>query len=439
MDELRCYEDLTCEIPIAIKRHYTEKGKAEEEEKKWVVEGYASMPGIDRNEPAIVISREAMKNSEDDLKQNSTVFLEHQRSERVGVVLDSKVDRKGLWVKILISKTAKDVWKQIQEGVLNALSIGAKILESITKIDRGLGKLVEIVTKMEIFEVSLVGLPANPDTKIISWREEALQPICDYVFKSLQDFETKNEGGEKKMTQEEIKGETKEEEKISKQLEGGPEEKKEELAVKPEEKVVEKVEEKVKEKVEEKVAEKAEEKKEEVVEKSTEIEEMKKPKEEYEYGEGEKKKELEKAKESAVGKVKEAISILEKVVEAIEGYYKEPKKSAEEELEERKKKYPKPGGEEEEEKKKKPEEYDEYYKEQKKALDEIKKSIEELSKKVIGEDKIKEIAETTTKSIIKEIPEPPDIRKGLVIKEEEEKEIKDPRKRLGKHIEEMLR
>jgi len=444
-EEIRTYSGLECEIPIAIKRHYIEKGEKEEEEKRWVIEGYASMEGADRNDPVIIISREAMKDSEDDLKENSTVFLEHQRFERIGKVLDSKVDKKGLWVKILISKTAKDVWKQIQEGVLNALSIGAKILESIKKIDRELGKLVEIVTKMEILEVSLVGLPAHPDTKIISWREEALQPVYDYVFKSLQNFETKNEGGEKEMTQEEIKEEAKEEEKISEEIKEAPKE--EESEVKAEEKVEEKTEEKVEEKIEEKVEEKKEETIEKVEKSESEIEEKKDAKCDYEEDEKKKPKksedsDIEEAKSSIVGKIKSAIVLLEKAVEGLEAYYKKPEKSEEvADLKERKKKYPKPDEEyeEEEKKKKKPkEEYEEYYKEEKKALEELKKSIEELSKKIIGEDKVKEMAEKITKDVIKKLPEPEEIRKGLEIKEEEEKEPKDPRKRLEKHIEEMV-
>jgi len=352
----KIYESLACEIPIAIKCHYVEKAE-EGKEKLWMVEGYASMEGADRNDPVIIISREAMKNSEDDLKENSTVFLEHQRSERIGKVLDSKVDRKGLWVKILISKTAKDVWKLIQEGVLNALSIGARILESIKKIDREMGELVEVVTKMEILEVSLVGLPAHPDTKIINWREEALQPICNYFYKAIQNHEIE-ERGDTKMTIEEIKAEAESEE-------------------------------------------------------------------------SEEKEEPEKAKVSAVAKIKEAIGILEKAVEAIEGYYyKKPKK-----------KYPKPDEEyEEDEKKKKPkEEYEEYYKEEKKTLEELKKSIEELSRKIIGEDRVKEMAEKITKDVIKKLPEPEDIRKGLEIKKKEESEaLNHPRKRLGRDIEEMV-
>ena len=203
MTELKHYENLECDIPIIVKRCYTEK-KKDGEEPDWIIEGYASMEGADRNEPVIEISREAMKNSEDDLLKNSTVFLNHDTNTPVGKVLDSKMDKIGLWVKILISKTAKTVWQQIKEGVMNGLSIGAKILESMKKLDEEIMRMVEVVTKMEIVEVSLVGLPAHPGTKILTYREEALMPVYDYVCKALQKSEIKDigeEGGEKDMSE----------------------------------------------------------------------------------------------------------------------------------------------------------------------------------------------------------------------------------------------
>lgn len=130
----------------------------------WVIRGYAATVDLDRQNDVIAI--EALNKAVADLKANTTVFYEHKHDQfPVGRVLDAGVDSKGLWVEVLISKTAKDIWTLIQEGVLNKFSIGGKVVSAIDKMDKSTGQHYNYITNMELFEVSVVGLPANPNAE----------------------------------------------------------------------------------------------------------------------------------------------------------------------------------------------------------------------------------------------------------------------------------
>lgn len=133
--------------------------------------GYAGTIGKDRVADNIVI--EAWKKAKDDLMKAGarTVFYNHDTNIAIGRVVETTVDDVGLLVKILISK-AKDVssyWTKIKEGVLNALSIRLRP-KKIQKVeDEQSGRVLEYkILDMELFEVSVVGIPAQPRATINS-------------------------------------------------------------------------------------------------------------------------------------------------------------------------------------------------------------------------------------------------------------------------------
>lgn len=217
------------------------------DDEKWIVEGYASTDTLDRQDE--IITKDALIKAEKDLLENNTVFYEHKHSELpIGKVIGSEVDQKGLKIKVQISKTASTIWQLVQEGVLHCFSIGGRIIKAVEKYLKEQDKKIIEIQEIELLEVSLVGIPANPEARAINW----------YISKALF-------GGEEKMEKvEEKKVEVPEEKALtSSDIPGLPKE-----------------EEKVEEKVEEKKIEELE-KKEEVVEKNEEPkEEEEKPKEE---------------------------------------------------------------------------------------------------------------------------------------------------------------
>jgi len=184
------------------------------------LEGYCATTDLDRQDE--IILETALEKALEDVRQNRTVFYEHQSTNfPIGKIIDAKIIKEGnsskLYVKVFISKTAETVRTLIEEGILNKFSIGGKVLK-FRKAEAD-GKEITEIQDMELYEVSVVGLPANIEAKAIGFE----------IKKSLElNLEKK----------EEVKVEKPEEKKE-------PEIKKEEIpapveAVKPEEKQEEK-------------------------------------------------------------------------------------------------------------------------------------------------------------------------------------------------------
>lgn len=130
---------------------------------KRIIRGYASVSDIlDRQNE--VITHEALVKAKDDLLRNSTIFHEHKHSELpVGKTIAAEVDSNGLLITVEFTKAkfADDLWKLIEEGIVNRFSIGGVVKEAQEKRDKS-GNLFNEITKIELFETSIVGLPANP-------------------------------------------------------------------------------------------------------------------------------------------------------------------------------------------------------------------------------------------------------------------------------------
>lgn len=255
--------------------------KKEKDSGLWAIRGYAATSDLDRQND--IISPEALKKATKHLLENTTVFYEHEHNQYpVGRVLNAGVDKGGLWIEVLVSKTAEQVWTLIQEKILNSFSIGGKVInQEKVKEEK---KEYNLITDIELFEVSIVGLPANPNARfsIMKSIQEAYKEdnnckngLCNIKQKVGEKMtEVKKEKKEEKV--EEKKDVKIEEKKIEVKKEDKKEviekEKKEvvELTKKAEEKKVESEKEEKKE--EPKIEEKKEDKKEEIT--KEEIEEI---------------------------------------------------------------------------------------------------------------------------------------------------------------------
>jgi len=145
-----------------------------------IIEGYASTFDVDRQYE--VVTPEAMQKAVGDLlTTNTTVFYEHKHEQLpVGRILDARVDDEGLWIKVLISQTANEVWTLIQEGILNKFSIGGKVTGAFKKFDKSLNRDITFITDMVLYEVSVVGLPANQNA---SFKAKSLASV---MIKALE-------------------------------------------------------------------------------------------------------------------------------------------------------------------------------------------------------------------------------------------------------------
>ncbi len=150
----------------------------------WIVFGYASTYDVDTDDTQI--TREALESAKNDLLKYSTVLFNHNMDRPIGKVIETEIDEIGLLVKIVLSKEEKEIWKKIQEGIINKFSIKGRTpgLEPV----EGAGQINQI-NDIELFEVSLVSVPANVGAETIS----------HYIAKSLQKNDTSNKSNMKEL------------------------------------------------------------------------------------------------------------------------------------------------------------------------------------------------------------------------------------------------
>jgi HK97 family phage prohead protease len=114
-----------------------------------------------------IITDKALMKGALDLIENPTVFEDHNYdvSKAVGTVIESDFITKGaisgIKVKIGISKTATELWTKIEEGIIRSFSIGGIWLD----YDYDEDKDVWLIKDMELWELSIVGVPANPGAR----------------------------------------------------------------------------------------------------------------------------------------------------------------------------------------------------------------------------------------------------------------------------------
>lgn len=164
------------------------KKAEDEDDNDRIVEGYACTIHKDRQDD--ILTMEAILGCKDDLRKkgSNTVFLNHDYRMAIGKVVATTVDDSGLKVKIKISKASDvdNVWTKIKEGILKSMSIGGRFKK--VQVDRDEeGRILAVrVLSMELYEVSIVGIPANPEAEILS------------VVGKMFDLKEKNMSEEKK-------------------------------------------------------------------------------------------------------------------------------------------------------------------------------------------------------------------------------------------------
>jgi HK97 family phage prohead protease len=122
------------------------------------------------------ISPAAIANAQPDLEKYSTVLFNHDPDRPIGKVVSATADGMGLLCKIVISNSENDIWNKIQEGIINKFSFKGRATD-FDEVVNADGEHSIIVKALEIYEVSLVSVPANSAAKTISW----------YISKTLED------------------------------------------------------------------------------------------------------------------------------------------------------------------------------------------------------------------------------------------------------------
>jgi HK97 family phage prohead protease len=140
-----------------------------------VIEGYASTKDLDYQDD--IVTEKALNKIVEFLKTNRTMLHNHDLDNAIGRVVDTKLTDEGAWIKGLISSTEDKIWTKVQEGILNKFSIAGKITKAEEVWDATAKKYVRHILDLEIYEVSLVSVPANAKARAIKY----------YIVKSLDD------------------------------------------------------------------------------------------------------------------------------------------------------------------------------------------------------------------------------------------------------------
>lgn len=133
---------------------------------EYSVWAYASTYDVDSDD--CQITRSALEAAKDDLLSYNTVLFNHDYNRPVGRVVETKIDNKGLLVRIVISASEADLISKIQDGTLSKLSISGRALEWTETAADAEGRSILQITKIQLFEVSVVSVPANVEAKTIS-------------------------------------------------------------------------------------------------------------------------------------------------------------------------------------------------------------------------------------------------------------------------------
>src|ERR1700679_3920075 len=126
-----------------------------------IVYGYASTEATDSQ--GEIVRKEALEAALPAYMRFANIREMH-RPSAVGVAKEATVDDTGLWLKAKI--VDDDAWRKVKEGVYKGFSIGG----AVTGRDGG---NPQVVTGVELTEISLVDRPANPDAVFALWKGDA--------------------------------------------------------------------------------------------------------------------------------------------------------------------------------------------------------------------------------------------------------------------------
>jgi HK97 family phage prohead protease len=154
-----------------------------------VISGYASVCIVDSEDELIPI--EALSKGIESLFEDDGIYanlmLVHQNIQ-IGKILKSykefntHIDEKGLYVVAQIRKKLKvadEIWEKIINGTLRGFSIGAEIIKRHT--EQSADKLISIIDKLNIFEVSLCFNPTNSKSNFSVITKSKAEELGMYV------------------------------------------------------------------------------------------------------------------------------------------------------------------------------------------------------------------------------------------------------------------
>jgi len=177
-----------------------------------VISGYASTKTKDRYED--IVNPDAFtKTIQNEYRKNPIILFGHNHSRPIGKAVWLSIDEKGLYIESIIKDPQEDVNELIENDILKGFSIGfipkkieyrdkdGNVLDPKKEEDRRRiwweDGIKRIITEVDLVEISVVSVPANPDALFTI--EKSLANYFnslnhkDMKKKNLLDTETKEE------------------------------------------------------------------------------------------------------------------------------------------------------------------------------------------------------------------------------------------------------
>lgn len=137
---------------------FCEFTKSNDEERR--VWGYASSEALDVH--GEIIEKKAIEKALPDYMEWANIREMHG-SSAVGIAEDAQMDEKGLFITVKV--VDDNAWKKVKEGVYKGFSIGGQVKK----------RLKNVIKELELFEISLVDRPANPEAKFVAYKATGLE------------------------------------------------------------------------------------------------------------------------------------------------------------------------------------------------------------------------------------------------------------------------
>ena len=132
--------------------------KSEEgDEEELIISGLASTNDIDRSGDIIASDAWNAKDALANYLKNPIILAYHDPSQPIGKTIEHEIVENGLSITAKISKSAGNIIELIKEGILSAFSVGFMIKDADFDPKSG----VFMIKELELFEVSVVSIPAN--------------------------------------------------------------------------------------------------------------------------------------------------------------------------------------------------------------------------------------------------------------------------------------
>ena len=155
------------------------------ENKAYEIEWYASTKDKDRMND--IVEPTAFENTLKQYMTNPIVLLQHDMDKPIWNVTEASIDDKGLFIKAKITEDTDGVFSKLKNWVLRTFSIWYRVkdYETMENEDAEWNYIfTNVIKELELFEISLVSVPANPFALVKSF---------DSCFKAEEDEETAEE------------------------------------------------------------------------------------------------------------------------------------------------------------------------------------------------------------------------------------------------------